>query len=77
MTIDESRAVLEKMDGMPQLVAQLQYGSGLRLLEALTLRVQNLDFGRHEIMVRDPKGRHDRRTMLPDRVGVGLHEQLV
>jgi len=41
------------------------------------LRVKDLDFGRHEIVVRDPKGRHDRRTMLPDRAAARLHEHLV
>src|SRR5438552_11409637 len=77
LTIDEARAVLENMDGGAQLVAQLLYGSGLRLLEALMLRVKDLDFARREIVVRDPKGRHDRRTMLPERTGSRLHEHLV
>ena len=77
LTIDEARAVLENMDGGAQLVAQLLYGSGLRLLEALMLRVKDLDFARREIVVRDPKGRHDRRTMLPERTGARLHEHLV
>ena len=47
------------------LVAQLLYGSGLRLLECLHLRVQEVDFGRQEILVRHGKGGKDRRTMLP------------
>lgn len=77
LTVDEARAVLGGMSGASRLVAQLLYGSGLRLLEALTLRVKDLDFGRREIVVRDPKGRRDRRTMLPESVGVELHEHLL
>ena len=65
MTADEVAAVLERMSGPSLLVAQLLYGSGLRLLEALMLRVKDLDFGRRQIHVRDPKGRRDRMTMLP------------
>ena len=55
----------------------LLYGSGLRLLEALTLRVKDLDFARNEIVVRDPKGKRDRRTMLPGQAGGLLHERMV
>ena len=50
---------------MPFLVAMLLYGAGLRLLEALQLRVKDLEFSRGEIVVRDGKGRKDRVTMLP------------
>jgi|SRR5581483_8488621 len=65
LTVDEARMVLDHLDGVPLLVAQLLYGSGLRLLEALRLRVKDIDFGRGQILVRDPKGRRDRATMLP------------
>lgn len=61
----EVEAVLARMRGTPRLVARLLYGSGLRLLEAMRLRVKDLDFGRHEILVRDGKGAKDRVTMLP------------
>ncbi len=65
LTREEVKAVLERMEGVPRLVAWLLYGSGLRLLEALTLRVKDLDLARGEIRVRDAKGGRDRVTMLP------------
>src|SRR6266702_3812803 len=54
-----------RLPGVPRLVASLLYGSGLRLLEALELRVKDVDFARREIVVRQGKGRKDRVTMLP------------
>lgn len=69
---DEVAAVVERMAGAKRLVALLLYGSGLRLLEALTLRVKDLDFERSQIVVRAGKGDKDRVTVLP---GV-LHEPL-
>ncbi|WP_231605524.1 tyrosine-type recombinase/integrase [Synechococcus sp. CBW1006] len=57
-------------------VAELLYGSGLRLIEALRLRVQDLDFDRHEHAVRDSKAGKDRRTLLPNRLGDQLREHL-
>jgi integron integrase len=69
---NEVAAVLEQLDGVHWLVASLLYGSGLRLLECLRLRVQDLDFARGEIVVRRGKGAKDRRTMLP----AALHERL-
>lgn len=65
LTRDEVRAILAELDGTPRLVAGLLYGSGLRLLEGLRLRVHNLAFVRNEILVRDGKGQKDRVTMLP------------
>ena len=62
---DEVRAVLARLDGTPRLVAELLYGTGMRLLEGLRVRVQDLDFGLNQILVRDGKGGKDRRTMLP------------
>ncbi len=59
------RILLAELEGTPWLVASLLYGSGLRLLEGLRLRVKDVDFDRGEILVRDGKGRRDRRTMLP------------
>jgi integron integrase len=61
----EVRAVLAGLDGTPRLVGVLLYGAGLRLADALRLRVQHLDFARNEILVRHGKGGKDRRTMLP------------
>jgi len=65
LTQDEVRRVIAKLDGVHRLIAQLLYGSGLRILECLRLRVKDLDFARHEITVRQGKGFKDRRTMLP------------
>jgi len=73
---EEVRAVLGRMQGTPRLVALLLYGSGLRVLEALTLRVKDIDFGRGEIVVRQGKGARDRVTMLPLRVRRGLVQHL-
>ena len=66
----ETRAVLAQLDGVYGLIGHLLYGSGLRLMECLRLRVQDLDFEYLQILVRDGKGGKDRVTMLP-RVLVG------
>ena len=65
LTRDEVRAVLGQMHGVPQLAARLLYGTGMRLLEALRLRVKDVDFGLNEIAVRGGKGEKDRVTVLP------------
>lgn len=57
--------ILGRMEGRPWLLASLLYGTGMRLMEGLRLRVKDVDFGRGEITVRDGKGGKDRRTMLP------------
>lgn len=61
----EVRAILSRMSGAPRLCAVLMYGSGLRVLECVTLRVKDLDFDRGEITVRAGKGDKDRRVPLP------------
>ena len=58
--------ILAELDGTPYLVACLLYGSGLRLLEALLLRIQDLDVENALITVRDTKSNRDRMTFLPD-----------
>ncbi|MDL2716823.1 MAG: integron integrase, partial [Acidobacteriota bacterium] len=65
LTRDEVKAVLARLDGSPRLVATLLYGTGMRLLECLRLRVKDVDFGLNQILVRDGKGMKDRLTMLP------------
>jgi integron integrase len=76
MSVAEVRAVLERLDGVEALVAGLLYGGGLRLMEALRLRVHDIDFDQRQITVRDGKGGKDRRTLLPSRVGQKLEGHL-
>jgi len=67
------------MDGVYRLMAQLMYGSGLRLMEVLRLRVKDLDFDNRQIIVRDGKGENDRVTVFPDilREPLRIHLQAV
>ena len=76
LTPEEVRAVLDRLTGVDALVAGLLYGSGLRLMEALRLRVHDLDFSRRELTVHDGKGSKDRRTLLPERLSGALHSHL-
>ena len=62
---DEARSLLAHMDGRPQLLASLLYGTGMRLMECLRLRVKDVDFSRNEITIRGGKGAKDRHTVLP------------
>ncbi len=72
----EALAVIDCMRGTPKLMAQLLYGSGLRLMECLRLRVKDVDFENHQLIVRDGKGENDRTTMLPDALIVLLKDHL-
>jgi len=65
LTVHEVRAVLAELDGVPLLVASLLYGGGLRLMEAMQLRVKDIVMERGEIIVRGGKGAKDRVTVLP------------
>jgi site-specific recombinase XerD len=65
MTQAEVKAVLRHLDGVPKIIAMLLYGSGLRLLEGLRLRVKDIEFGMNRITVRDAKGQKDRYVPLP------------
>jgi integron integrase len=76
LTRDEVDRVLAELRDPYRLLVQLLYGSGLRLLEGLHLRVQDLDFVRHEILVRHGKGGKDRRTMLPESLTTVLQGHL-
>lgn len=65
LTQQEVQTILKKLDGTHHLVVSLLYGTGMRILEALRLRVKDVDFARKEILIRDGKGFKDRVTMLP------------
>ena len=76
LTRDEVRAVLERLDGVPRVMALLLYGAGLRLLECCRLRIQDVDFAANQITIRDGKGAKDRRTMLPGTVKADLAKHI-
>jgi integron integrase len=76
LTRAEVRAVLGQMRGVAGLVARLLYGSGLRLLEGLALRVKDVDFDMRQITVRSGKGARDRVTVLPQAVVPALQRHL-
>src|SRR5262245_24946315 len=72
----EVEAVLHRMSGVPWIMAMLLCGAGLRLMECVRLRVKDIDFTRHELVVRAGKGDRDRITMLPAVVGEALADHL-
>ncbi|OGO40290.1 MAG: integrase, partial [Chloroflexi bacterium RBG_16_57_9] len=76
LTKEEVRRVLGHLSGAHQLMAKLLYGSGLRLMECLRLRVKDIDLAQRAIIVRDGKGMEDRVTMLPDSLIAPLQEHL-
>ena len=76
MSTDEVRSVIAASTGIYNLIFRILYGSGLRLLECLSLRVKDVDFNRGQILVRDPKGHRDRLTMLPNAVVDDLRAHL-
>ena len=72
----EVQALLLQLEGTFHLMGQLLYGSGLRLMEALRLRVKDLDFEYSQILVRDGKGQKDRVTILPDVAAIALQTHI-
>lgn len=76
LTSPEVRALLLELSGVPGLVASLLYGTGMRLLEGLRLRVKDIEFSRREVLVRDGKGGKDRVTVLPENLMLPLRAQL-
>jgi integron integrase len=76
LTKQEVRRVLGHLLGTHQLMAKLLYGSGLRLMECVRLRVKDLDFAQRQIIVRDAKGMEDRVTMLPESLIAPLQDHL-
>ncbi|MHA7599734.1 integron integrase [Alicycliphilus sp. T452] len=76
LTPTEVRDVLMHTNGVAGLIAQLLYGTGMRLMEALRLRVKDVEFARREIVVREGKGNKDRVTVLPENLTAPLRAQL-
>ncbi|MCB0194574.1 MAG: integron integrase [Anaerolineae bacterium] len=72
----ETMLIINAMSGVSQLIAKILYGGGLRLSEGLRLRVKDIDFAQHQIIVRSGKGNKDRRTMLPQALQPALQEHL-
>lgn len=77
LTRAEVQALIRELDGTYRLMAQLLYGSGLRLLECVRLRVKDIDFAQHQLVIRSGKGDKDRVTMLPERLEQPLVEHLL
>jgi integron integrase len=76
LTRDEVARLLGNLKGTHALMAGLLYGSGLRLMECVRLRIKDVDLGQNQIVVREGKGQKDRITMLPTRYLVPLREQI-
>jgi integron integrase len=76
LTREEVRAVLHRLEGVPRLMGYVPYGAGLRVLECCRLRVQDIDFGANQIVVRSGKGDKDRVTVLPSTVKTALARHL-
>lgn len=76
LTKEEVLAILLQMEGRQQLIGRLLYGTGMRILECLRLRVKDVDFARSEILIRDGKGFKDRVTMLPRALHAPLQAHL-
>jgi len=74
---EEVKAILEQMTGVVRLMAELMYGSGLRVNECMTLRVKDIDFSGGVLNVRSGKGGKDRTTLLPERLHAPLKQQLL
>jgi integron integrase len=77
LTPQEVTTVLALLDGQVGLLARLLYGTGMRLMEGLRLRIKDVDFDRHAIVVREAKGNKDRVVMLPRSLAPQLRSQLL
>ncbi len=76
LTVDEVADALVHLQGEHALLARLLYGTGMRIMEALRLRVKDIDFARHTIIVREGKGNKDRALMLPEMLADDMRAQL-
>ena len=72
LTHEEAMTVINAMRGTPRIMAKILYGSGLRIMECMRLRVRDIDFENHQIVVRGGKGDDDRFTILPEAVAADL-----
>ena len=77
LTHEEVALVLRALDGVHLLLGRLLYGSGLRIMEGVRLRVKDVEFSRREILVRDGKGHKDRVSVLPDGIAPALKAQMM
>src|ERR1035437_982833 len=77
LTKDEVAGVLAHMEGQTALLARLLYGTGMRLMEGMRLRIKDVDFDRHVIIVREAKGNKDRVVMLPRSLAPALRVQML
>ena len=76
LTRAEVDLLLRHVDGLAGLLVRMLYGTGMRILELLRLRIKDVDFARREILIRDGKGAKDRVTVLPDRIAIALREHI-
>jgi integron integrase len=76
LTKAEVKQVFRNLTGIKRMIVMIMYGSGLRLMECLRLRIKDVDFSSNQIIVRDGKGNKDRITMLPGVIKVPLKEHL-
>jgi integron integrase len=76
LTVPEVKSLFDRMEGTNGLIARLMYGTGMRVMEAVRVRVKDIDFARHEVLVREGKGNKDRVTMLPVTLVEPLQRQL-
>lgn len=77
LTRDEVGALFQFLEGETALLAKLLYGTGMRLMEGLRLRIKDVDFDRRVIVVRDGKGGKDRVVMLPQSISASLRQQVL
>ena len=77
LTKDEVAGLLAAMEGVTALLARLLHGTGVRLMEGMRLRVKDVDFDRHVIIVREAKGNKDRVVMLPRSLAPALRQQIL
>lgn len=76
LSVDEVQRLLLAMEGRPALLAGLLYGTGMRLMEAMRMRIKDVDFAQRQIVVREGKGGKDRHVPLPERLLAGLRDEI-